>query len=86
LVIAAGHRLSPSSGTPQALATRSPIRAYRHLNWPVLVRAATTSLQVAGDAQARDRDPRRSWDDLLTGVAVPWQLDAADTVDRTFPD
>ena len=28
----------------------------------------------------------RSWNDLLTGVAVPWQLDAADTEDRTFPD
>jgi hypothetical protein len=67
-----------------ALATRSPIRAYRHVNWPVLVRAPTTSLQVAGDAQDRDRDPGQSWDDLLTGVAAPWQLIAADAVDRAF--
>ena len=89
-LLLAGHALvgavSLGKALTLALATRSPIRAYRHLNWPVLVRAATTSLQVAGDAQARDRDPGRSWNDLLIGVAVPWQLDAADTVDRTFPD
>lgn len=87
-LLMAGHALvgaaSLGKALTLALATRSPIRAYRHLNWPVLVRAATTSLQVAGDAQARDRNPGQSWDDLLAGVAVPWQLDAAETVDRTF--
>jgi hypothetical protein len=65
-----------------ALATRSPIRAYRHMNWPVLVRAATASLQVAGDVRARAEGPGRSWDDLLSEVAAPWQLDAAESVDR----
>lgn len=64
-----------------ALATRSPIRAYRHVNWPVLVRAATASLQVAGDARARGQGPGRSWDDLLPEVAAPWQLDVAESVD-----
>lgn len=65
-----------------ALATRSPIRAYRHVNWPVLVRAATASLEVAGDVQARAQGPGRSWDDLLSEVAAPWQLDAAESVDQ----
>lgn len=64
-----------------ALATRSPMRAYRHVNWPVLVRAATASLQVAGDVRAREQGPGRSWDDLLSQVAAPWQLDAAESVD-----
>jgi hypothetical protein len=89
-LLLAGHALvgavSLGKALTLALATRSPIRAYQHLNWPVLVRAATTSLQVAGDGQARGRDPGRSWDDLLTVVAVPWQLDAADSVDRAFAD
>jgi hypothetical protein len=84
----AGHALvgaaSLGKALTLALATRSPIRAYRHLNWPVLVRAATTSLQVVGDAQARTHDPGQSWDDLLTDVAVPWQLDAAVTVDQSI--
>ena len=89
-LLLAGHALvgavSLGKALTLALATRSPIRAYRHLNWPVLVRAATTSLQVAGDAQARSIEPGRSWDDLLTGIALPWQLDAADSVDRAFVD
>jgi hypothetical protein len=85
-LLLAGHALvgaaSLGKALTMALATRSPIRAYRHFNWPVLVRAATTSLQVVGDAKARDRDPGRSWDDLLTTTLAPWQLDAAGTVDR----
>lgn len=64
-----------------ALATRSPTRAYRHVNWPVLVRAATAALQVAGDVRAREQGPGRSWDHLLSEVAAPWQLDAAESVD-----
>ncbi|MBN9113574.1 MAG: hypothetical protein J0I34_32940 [Pseudonocardia sp.] len=67
-----------------ALATRSPIRAYRHLNWPVLVTAATTALQVAGDARTRNHAPGRSWDDLLNDIGQPWQLDEAVAVDRSF--
>lgn len=67
-----------------ALATRSPVRAYRHLNWPVLVAAATTALQVAGDARIRNQAPGRTWDDLLGETAQPWQLDVADTIDVAF--
>ncbi|WP_214407036.1 hypothetical protein [Pseudonocardia lacus] len=69
-----------------AIATRSPVGAYQHVNWPVLLRAATTSLQVAADARARAQGLGRSWDDLLADVARPWQLDAAADVDRAFAD
>lgn len=84
-LLLAGHALVGAASLGKALtialATRSPIRAYRHVNWPVLVRAASASLQVAGDARAREQGPGRSWDDLLAGVAAPWQLDAAEAVD-----
>lgn len=87
-LLLAGHALVGASSLGKALtlalATRSPIRAYRHVNWPVLVRAATTSLQVAGDARSRHQGPGRTWDDLLTGAARPWQLEAAAAVDREF--
>lgn len=67
-----------------AIATGSSISAYKHINWAVLVRAATTALQVAGDTRARAQGPGRAWDELLTDVARPWQLDAASDVDRAF--
>lgn len=89
-LLMAGHALVGAAALGKALtlalATRSPVRAYRHLNWPVLVRAATTSLQVAGDARVRDRTPGRSWGDLLADVSTPWQLDSALAVDDAFPD
>lgn len=87
-LLLAGHALVGAASLGRALttaiATRSPIRAYKHVNWPVLLRAATTSLQVAGDARARAQGPGRPWDDLLIAVARPWQLDAAADVDRVF--
>ena len=55
----------------------------RHVNVPVLVRAAMVALQVAADARART-SVGRSWEDLLADVAAPWQLDTADEVDRAF--
>jgi hypothetical protein len=86
-LLLAGHALvgaaSLGKALTMALATRSPIRGYRHVNWSVLVRAATTSLQVAGN-EVRTRVPGRSWDDLLLSVNGPWRLDAADEVDRAF--
>lgn len=89
-LLLAGHALvgaaSLGKALTMALAAPSPIRGYKHVNWPVLVRAAITALQVAGDTRTRDRGPGRSWDDLLTNVAAPWQLDAAVAVDETFPD
>jgi hypothetical protein len=88
-LLLAGHAIvgaaSLGKALTSALVTRSPVRAYRHLNWPVLVRAATASLRVAGDARARGRGPGPSWDDLLAGVAAPWQLDAAEAVDSALP-
>jgi hypothetical protein len=87
-LLLAGHALVGAASLGKALtiaiATRSPIRAYKHINWPVLLRAATTSLQVAGDARVRGQGPGRSWDDLVTDVVRPWQLDAAADVDRAF--
>lgn len=87
-LLLAGHALVGAASLGRALtiaiATDSPISAYKHINWPVLLRAATMSLQVAGDARARAQGPGRSWDDLLIGVAEPWQLDAAADVDRLF--
>lgn len=87
-LLLAGHALvgaaSLGKALTVALATRSPIRAYKHINWQVLLRAATTSLQVAGDARARERGPGRSWDDLLTDVAAPWQLDVANQVEQAY--
>ena len=88
-LLMAGHALVGAAALGKALtlalATRLPVRAYRHLNWPVLVRAATTSLQVVGDARNRNRAPGRSWDSLLTDVAAPWQLDVAVAVENSFP-
>jgi hypothetical protein len=87
-LLLAGHALVGAASLGKALtiaiASRSPVRAYKHVNWPVLLRAATTSLQVAGDARARAQGPGRSWDGLLADVARPWQLDAAADVDRAF--
>jgi hypothetical protein len=55
--------------------------ALRHVNWPVLMRVAATSLEVARDSRRR-RSTAASWDDLLAGVAAPWQLDEAEELER----
>ena len=87
-LLLAGHALVGAASLGKALTMTllapSPIRGYKHVNWPVLIRASIAALQVAGDARARDRGPGRSWDDLLTDVAAPWQLDAAVAVDEAF--
>ncbi|WP_281689083.1 hypothetical protein [Pseudonocardia thermophila] len=48
-------------------------KAFAHINWPVLMKAATTALDVARDARAR-RSTAKSWDELLADLAQPWQL------------
>jgi hypothetical protein len=58
-------------------------QASRHINWPVMMKIATTSLDVVRDARSR-RSSASSWDDLLTGVAMPWQLDEAAQLDETL--
>ena len=59
-----------------------PIAAFGHVNWPVLLRAATVALQVGAHARAR-RITVRSWVDLIAAVAAPWPLGTAEALDRT---
>lgn len=68
--------LPPSVATPVATAM-----AFRHVNWPVLMRAAMLSIQVAQDSRARRATAAPGWDELLLDVAGPWQLDIAREVD-----
>jgi hypothetical protein len=60
-------------------------KAFRHMNWPVLMKIATPSLDVARDARTR-RSTAASWDDLLIGLAAPWQLDEAALLDAAVDD
>lgn len=83
-LLLAGHSLVGAAALGKTLTVAlaaSPIAAFGHINWPVLMRASMLSLQVAADAQAR-RSTARSWDDLLNDLAAPWQLDTAAEVDR----
>jgi hypothetical protein len=57
------------------------ITAVRHVNWPVLMRAATLSARVAADARSRRVSGAPEWDELLATVAGPWQLDVAAEVE-----
>jgi hypothetical protein len=94
-LLLAGHALvgaaSLGKGVTTTMAT-SPLpsvtrhaKAFRHLNWPVLFKVATTSLDVARDARARS-STAASWDDLLARVAAPWQLDEAMRLDAAVGD
>jgi hypothetical protein len=60
------------------------ITAVRHVNWPVLFRAATLSARVAADSRARRVSGAPEWDELLARVAGPWQLDLAAEVDQAL--
>jgi hypothetical protein len=85
-LLLAGHSLvgAASLGKTLTLAlAASPVAAFGHINWPVLMRAAMLSLQVVADARAR-RSTARSWDELLTDLAAPWQYDTADELDRAL--
>lgn len=85
-LLLAGHALVGAASLGKAATTTmatAPLpsvtrhaRAFRHLNWPVLFKVATTSLDVARDSRAR-RSTAATWDDLLAGVAAPWQPDEA---------
>ena len=83
-LLLAGHSLVGAASLGKALTVAlagPPVLAVKHVNWPVLVRAAVVALQVAADARAR-RAAVRSWDDLLADVAAPWQLTTAEELDR----
>ncbi len=85
-LLLAGHSLVGAVSLGKALTTAlavSPVAGFGHVNWAVLIRAAMVALQVAGDARARAR-VGRPWDDLLAGLAAPWQLDTVDELDRAF--
>lgn len=60
------------------------LRLDQHINWPVISRAAVLSAQVARDARRRCVPGAASWDDLLLGLAGPWQLDEAVLVDERY--
>jgi hypothetical protein len=86
-LLLAGHSLVGAASLGKTLTTAlagpGAVAAFGHVNWPVLVRAAMLSLQVVGDARGR-RSVDRSWDDLLAGLAAPWQLDTARELDLAF--
>lgn len=86
-LLLAGHALVGAASLGKAVTTSIGLAgvtrqatAFRHVNWPVLMRIAATSLAVARDARAR-RSGAASWDDLLAGLAAPWQLDEAAALD-----
>lgn len=77
---ALGKAVTTSVNNASPLAVTRHASAFRHINWPVLMMIALRSLDVARDARAR-RSTAPSWDDLLTNVAAPWQLDEAAVLD-----
>lgn len=62
------------------LVTSSAI-AVRHVNLPVLLRIGMLAVQVLRDAHGRRPSAAPDWDMLLRGVAQPWQLDTALTLE-----
>lgn len=81
-----GKALGRTIVLPPMAAPVAAAVAFRHVNWPVLMRAATLSIQVAADHRARAAVGATSWDDLLLDVAGPWQLDMAREVDDALAD
>jgi hypothetical protein len=94
-LLLAGHALVGAAclgkAVSTAVAAASPLgvvaqaKAFRHINWPVLFKIATTSLDVTRDARAR-RSTAAGWDDLLGHEAAPWQLDEAMALDAAVRD
>jgi len=94
-LLLAGHALVGAASLGKAVSTAvtaaSPIgvvaqaKAFRHINWPTLLKIATTSLDVAQDARTR-RSTAAGWDDLLAHEAAPWQLDEAMALDAAVRD
>lgn len=85
-LLLAGHSLVGAAATGRALVVGSAAgaaRGFRHINWPVLFRAAALALEVAEDARGRC-DAVGTWDDLLADLAAPWQLDTAQELDRVL--
>ncbi len=92
-LLLAGHALVGAVSLGKALARALVVSAappaaaavaFRHINWPVLTRAAVLSAQVARDARRRTASEAPSWDDLLSDLAGPWQLDEAVLVDECY--
>lgn len=55
----------------------------RHANIPALLRAGALASTVVHDAYRASKIPSaRSWDELVTETAQPWQLDLVDGIER----
>jgi hypothetical protein len=80
---ALGKAITRSMNAPALPAAARHAKAFRHINWPVLMMIATRSLDVARDARAR-HSTAASWDDLLADLAAPWQLDEAVLLDSAI--
>lgn len=87
-LLLAGHTLvgAASLGKTLALALAAPVpaAAFRHINWPVLLRAALLSAQVATDARRRRAGRADSWEELLAGTSAPWMLDSCVELDEAL--
>lgn len=55
----------------------------RHANIPALLRAGALAGTVVNDAYRASKIPSaRSWDELVTATAQPWQLDLVDGIEK----
>ena len=69
--------------TAKALITNHP-SSIRHIHVPTLVLAGKTALQVVADCSAERKSSASTWDEILLGVAQPWQLDLARDVENAW--
>jgi hypothetical protein len=74
---------SIGKATAKALVTNHP-SSIRHMHVPTLVMAGKTALQVVADASAARNSSASTWDEILRGVAQPWQLDLARDVENAW--
>jgi hypothetical protein len=85
-LLLAGHGLvgavAIGKATAILLLSKHPGLAVRHLNVPVLLRVGSLGLAAVGDARKRSNAAAPSWDALLLEWAQPWQLDAAQEIER----
>lgn len=74
---------SIGKATAKALITNHP-SSIRHIHVPTLVLAGKTALQVVADCSAERKSSASTWDEILLGVAQPWQLDLARDVENAW--
>ena len=74
---------SIGKATAKALITNHP-SSIRHIHVPTLVLAGKTALQVVADGSAARKSSASTWDEILLGVAQPWQLDLARDVEDAW--